>query len=366
MVTEDYHYTVISNDRERCTVEYTHDTEVLPTVKRLITLHKNGGIEKTEQELQEEIQRVWPYEYWTHLQTPDPTNVKPLIGVPHDVDPSFLSDEAPNDGQFYARTTSTKSTKSTKAIPDAPADGELYGRRNLNWQSFEPFIDAPNDGKEYVRKDQKWSGSGYQDYITNDSTQNGTLIYKQSQSVSDNVILRLRRLTALDGTGSFSGTGSYHEFDLDISVEYYLYLRCNPNGLTSDAASRPTFKVVTTATDFEVYLYASGYAADSKTQYEVVQTTTAHDSTRTLFDTTPVLWSTIGGIEKDFKDSAGNWVVGPDGVEALWNRYDLEVKQLTANALTVDGKTMTPPPSDDMFYAYRNGSWVDITSRLNP
>ncbi len=46
-------------------------------------------------------------------------------------------------------------------IPDAPVDGQLYGRQNSAWAVITGgggggIPDAPQDGKQYARKDAAW------------------------------------------------------------------------------------------------------------------------------------------------------------------------------------------------------------------
>ena len=42
-------------------------------------------------------------------------------------------------------------------IPDAPGDGNTYGRRNFDWEIVDEFPEAPFDGQTYGRQDGAWT-----------------------------------------------------------------------------------------------------------------------------------------------------------------------------------------------------------------
>jgi len=74
-------------------------------------------------------------------------------------------EEAPNDGQQYARQSrdwSVVEHPGEGGVPEAPINNLLYARRNARWQAFVPggtgggIPEAPVNGKEYVRRDADW------------------------------------------------------------------------------------------------------------------------------------------------------------------------------------------------------------------
>jgi len=73
--------------------------------------------------------------------------------------------EAPADGKYYAR----KDTGWASFLPftDAPADGQRYARRNGVWALTMSFPEAPTDGQSYARKNSAWvaisGGGGFPD-----------------------------------------------------------------------------------------------------------------------------------------------------------------------------------------------------------
>jgi len=66
-------------------------------------------------------------------------------------------DDAPSDGNDYARNNGRWVLVSGGGFPDAPSDGNDYVRRDANWEIANYFPDAPSDGKEYVRLNGGWA-----------------------------------------------------------------------------------------------------------------------------------------------------------------------------------------------------------------
>jgi hypothetical protein len=66
--------------------------------------------------------------------------------------------EAPIDGQFYGRVSGTWVALLQDGLLDAPSDDILYARLNGEWVSFQldSIPDAPDDGKYYVRRNNVW------------------------------------------------------------------------------------------------------------------------------------------------------------------------------------------------------------------
>ncbi len=64
--------------------------------------------------------------------------------------------EAPDDGQTYGRK-SDGWTAIAAGFPDAPDDGQYYARLEEAWAAFLPFPEAPNNGSAYVRKSKAWA-----------------------------------------------------------------------------------------------------------------------------------------------------------------------------------------------------------------
>ena len=68
--------------------------------------------------------------------------------------------EAPGDGQLYGRQSEAWAVIPEPTVPEAPNDGQLYGRQSQAWTVVPPSpisVDAPNDGQAYVRQSQVWS-----------------------------------------------------------------------------------------------------------------------------------------------------------------------------------------------------------------
>ena len=85
--------------------------------------------------------------------------------------------EAPNDGELYGRQSEGWVAVPDPGIADAPNDGDLYGRQSEGWVAVpDPGIsDAPSDGKQYAREDGAWaevvSGGGDVEEAPNDGQQ---------------------------------------------------------------------------------------------------------------------------------------------------------------------------------------------------
>jgi hypothetical protein len=69
--------------------------------------------------------------------------------------------EAPTDGQLYGRKSAAWAVvPGGGGIPEAPNDGQQYGRQSLGWTVVATgagIPDAPNDGTAYARKSAAWS-----------------------------------------------------------------------------------------------------------------------------------------------------------------------------------------------------------------
>lgn len=66
--------------------------------------------------------------------------------------------DAPVDGNLYGRKNASWITVPASGIPDAPSDGTLYGRKNASW-SIVPaggVPEAPTDGAVYARQNSAW------------------------------------------------------------------------------------------------------------------------------------------------------------------------------------------------------------------
>jgi hypothetical protein len=65
--------------------------------------------------------------------------------------------DAPNDGTLYGRKNLAW-VAVPASLPDAPNDGSLYGRKSLGWALVPASIpDAPNDGSYYARRNLAWA-----------------------------------------------------------------------------------------------------------------------------------------------------------------------------------------------------------------
>jgi hypothetical protein len=88
-------------------------------------------------------------------------------------------EEAPNDGQQYARQSRDWSVvehpETGGGVPEAPQNGQLYARRNANWSAFTPGVqEAPITGGPYGRQTATWveiaSGGGIPEAPTDGRT----------------------------------------------------------------------------------------------------------------------------------------------------------------------------------------------------
>lgn len=65
--------------------------------------------------------------------------------------------EAPNDGNLYGRKNEEWSqVTGTGGIPEAPSDGSLYGRKDKSWEKVQDGIHDVTDNQNYVRTKDKW------------------------------------------------------------------------------------------------------------------------------------------------------------------------------------------------------------------
>ena len=62
--------------------------------------------------------------------------------------------EAPSDGEIYGR--SDEEWVAIEGFPEAPEDGDIYGRSNADWVAIEGFPEAPQDGEVYGRSNGGW------------------------------------------------------------------------------------------------------------------------------------------------------------------------------------------------------------------
>ena len=67
--------------------------------------------------------------------------------------------EAPVDGQLYGRENANWVVVPPAGISDAPVDGTLYARLNAAWSAVPAagIADAPSDGSLYARLNATWS-----------------------------------------------------------------------------------------------------------------------------------------------------------------------------------------------------------------
>jgi hypothetical protein len=65
---------------------------------------------------------------------------------------------APNGTSYVYRNGAWMTDATLGGIPEAPVDGEIYGRRDEAWEpiSADGFPDVPLDGKTYGRKNAAW------------------------------------------------------------------------------------------------------------------------------------------------------------------------------------------------------------------
>ena len=82
--------------------------------------------------------------------------------------PSYYIDGLLTQGNAALARSYLGITGGGGGIPEAPVDGQLYGRENANWVVVPPagISDAPVDGNEYSRKNAAWtiaSGGGIPD-----------------------------------------------------------------------------------------------------------------------------------------------------------------------------------------------------------
>lgn len=63
--------------------------------------------------------------------------------------------DAPSDGSKYGRLDSGWAPLTD--LPEAPADGSKYARSNESWSAVVEFPEAPSDGSKYARLNESWS-----------------------------------------------------------------------------------------------------------------------------------------------------------------------------------------------------------------